>query len=282
MGSMSAIFRSSPLKRSKSGAPASGGASSGGGSRGGGGGAPWTVVGEEAQKRIRTVLYSHMRRPSSFLLKHGGRTLGNAESPVCNYNHKATINRASVRFASFLAHFLPERGPPADRSALYPVLPYLTRWPWYEKGYLSSYLRFHRMGCMVAIQGRPYYKEAKIQYYNGLWTTPTIAGSSLVASRLGRQGLNRPSYDGLQVSNDPLCEGLLTTTAAVGVKYLPVLIYPPQGNPCNTLPPSERRDNWGVGTVHGRTLTYLLRFQYLGNLGDISIFFRVLNRSLHL
>ena len=30
--------------------------------------------------------------------------------------------------------------------------------------------------------------------------------------------------------------------------------YPAQGNPCNTLPPSERRDLWGVGTVHDRML----------------------------
>ena len=40
-------------------------------------------------------------------------------------------------------------------------------------------------------------------------------------------------------------------------------------NPCVTLPPSERRDLRGVGTVYGRTLTYPLRFNYLGNQGDV-------------
>ena len=37
-------------------------------------------------------------------------------------------------------------------------------------------------------------------------------------------------------------------------------IDPAQGNPYNTLPPSERRELWGVGTVYVRTLTYPLRF----------------------
>ena len=32
--------------------------------------------------------------------------------------------------------------------------------------------------------------------------------------------------------------------------------YPAQGNTYNTLPPSERRDLWGVGTVYGRTLIF--------------------------
>ena len=36
--------------------------------------------------------------------------------------------------------------------------------------------------------------------------------------------------------------------------------YPAQGNPYNTLSPSERRDLWGVGTVCVCTLTYPLRF----------------------
>ena len=36
--------------------------------------------------------------------------------------------------------------------------------------------------------------------------------------------------------------------------------HPTQGNPYNTLPPSRRRDLWGIGTVDGRTLTYPLRF----------------------
>ena len=40
--------------------------------------------------------------------------------------------------------------------------------------------------------------------------------------------------------------------------------YPAQGNPYNTLPPSERRDIWDVGTVYGRTLTYPLRFNTWG------------------
>ena len=30
------------------------------------------------------------------------------------------------------------------------------------------------------------------------------------------------------------------------------------------LPPSERRDLWGAGTVYGRTLTYPLRFHTCG------------------
>ena len=35
--------------------------------------------------------------------------------------------------------------------------------------------------------------------------------------------------------------------------------YQAQGDPNNTLPPSERRDLWGVDAVYGRTLAYLLR-----------------------
>ena len=38
---------------------------------------------------------------------------------------------------------------------------------------------------------------------------------------------------------------------------------PAQGNRYNTVL-SERRDDRGVGTVNGRTLTYPPRFQYLG------------------
>ena len=44
--------------------------------------------------------------------------------------------------------------------------------------------------------------------------------------------------------------------------------YPTQGNPYTTLPPSERRDLWGVGTVcvilYDCTLTYPLRFSTWG------------------
>ena len=40
--------------------------------------------------------------------------------------------------------------------------------------------------------------------------------------------------------------------------------YAAQGNIYNTLPPSERRGLWGVGTVYGRTLTYPLRFDTWG------------------
>ena len=36
--------------------------------------------------------------------------------------------------------------------------------------------------------------------------------------------------------------------------------YPAQGNPYNTLPPSERRDLGGVGTIYRRTLTCPIRF----------------------
>ena len=35
---------------------------------------------------------------------------------------------------------------------------------------------------------------------------------------------------------------------------------PAQGNPCNTLPPSERRGLWAVGIVYVRTSLYSLRF----------------------
>ena len=35
--------------------------------------------------------------------------------------------------------------------------------------------------------------------------------------------------------------------------------YPAQGNPYDTLPPSERRAIGGVGTVYGCALTYPLR-----------------------
>ena len=41
--------------------------------------------------------------------------------------------------------------------------------------------------------------------------------------------------------------------------------------PYNTLPPSERRHIWGVGTVNGRTLTYRLRFSTWGT-RDIYVF----------
>ena len=48
------------------------------------------------------------------------------------------------------------------------------------------------------------------------------------------------------------------TYLAIGVKR--PIDYPAQGNPCNALPPSERRDLWGVGTVYVCTLTDPLRF----------------------
>ena len=79
---MSAVYRFIPAKtkQSKSGAPVSGGASParGDGSGGGGGGAPWTLlVGEPSEGNTYcTVLYSYMWRPSCFLLKHGGGTVG--------------------------------------------------------------------------------------------------------------------------------------------------------------------------------------------------------------
>ena len=54
--------------------------------------------------------------------------------------------------------------------------------------------------------------------------------------------------------------------------------YPPQGNPYNTLPPSKRRDLWGVGTVYVHTYADLhALFHYLGIQGDV--FFSVCTRN---
>ena len=61
-----------------------------------------------------------MWRPSCFFLKHGCGTLGNINSPVCNYNYQKLyiFNQGPPTASHNLMHFfLPERRrPPAERS----------------------------------------------------------------------------------------------------------------------------------------------------------------------
>ena len=67
-----------------------------------------------------------------------------------------------------------------------------------------------------------------------------------------------------------VAQGTALCKTAVGGCYLQSfrgkrpIDYPAQGNPYNTLSPSERRDIFGVGTVYGCTLTYPIRFNTWG------------------
>ena len=66
----------------------------------------------------------------------------------------------------------------------------------------------------------------------------------------------------------PIKVKVFPTTNLLGYNRGKIYIeYPAQGNPYNTLPPSERRDLWGAGTVYGRALSYPLGTKLLGGPG---------------